>query len=116
MSALSRFALGALLFASLAGCAAMADDMRRMEAAFGEARYEDVRVWLNDLEPSVPEMSRKLRTRYYYVAGVTAARLGDAPVARHYLVLCREEAALEGFGLAEEQQRNLSLTLRELRE
>ena len=112
-------ALGTARFGGLfwlTGCAALSDDMKRVDVAFSEARYEDVRVWLRDLAPSVPEMSRKLRTRYYYIAGVTAARLGDAPQARHYLVLCREEAALEGFGLSEEQQRNLALTLRELRE
>jgi len=109
----------ALLLASpvaVGACAALSNDMARVDTAFSEARYEDVRVWLRELEPSVSEMSRKLRTRYYYMAGVTAARLGDAPEARHYLVLCREEAALEGFGLSEEQQRNLALTLRELRE
>jgi hypothetical protein len=98
----------------LSACAALSDDMKRVENAFTEARYEDVRVWLNDLEPKVPEMSRKLRTQYYYIAGITSARLGDGASAHHYLVLCREEAAIEGFGLTEERQRNLALTLREL--
>ena len=110
---LRLLAIGCLL---VSACAPLADDMKRAEAAFQEARYEDVSVWLRDLEPSVSDMSRKLRSRYYYMAGVTAARLGDASRARHYLVLCREEAALEGFGLSEDQQRNLVLTLRELRE
>lgn len=90
--------------------------MKRVESAFGEARYEDVRVWLAELEPSVPDMSRKLRTQYYYVAGITSARLGDNARARHYLVLCREEAAIEGFGLTEERQKNLALTLSEVEE
>jgi hypothetical protein len=105
-----------LLLACLlvSACAALSDDMKRVESAFTEARYEDVRVWLKDLEPSVPDMSRKLRTQYYYVAGITSARLGDNASARHYLVLCREEAATEGFGLTEERQRNLALTLREV--
>lgn len=98
----------------LAACAALSDDMNRVETAFSEARYEDVRVWLKDLEPSVPDMSRKLRTQYYYIAGITSARLGDKADARHYLALCREEAAIEGFGLTEERQRNLALTLREV--
>jgi hypothetical protein len=103
-----------LLCLSFAACAALSDDMKRVETAFSEARYEDVRVWLKDLEPSVPDMSRKLRTQYYYVAGITSARLGDKANARHYLALCREEAAIEGFGLTEERQRNLALTLREV--
>jgi hypothetical protein len=103
-----------LLCLSLVACAALSDDMKRVETAFSEARYEDVRVWLKDLEPSVPDMSRKLRTQYYYVAGITSARLGDNANARHYLALCREEASTEGFGLSEERQRNLALTLREV--
>lgn len=98
----------------LGACAALSDDMKRVESAFSEARYEDVRVWLTDLEPKVPDMSRKLRTQYYYIAGITSARLGDGAGARHYLALCREEAAIEGFGLTEERQRNLALTLREV--
>jgi hypothetical protein len=109
-----RLALYFLSCLCLSACAALSDDMKRVETAFSEARYEDVRVWLKDLEPSVPDMSRKLRTQYYYVAGITAARLGDKSDARHYLVLCREEAAIEGFGLTEERQRNLALTLREV--
>ncbi len=100
----------------LLACAALSDDMKRVESAFSEARYEDVRVWLKDLEPKLPEMSRRLRTQYYYIAGITSARLGDKPNARHYLALCREEAAIEGFGLTEERQRNLALTLREIDE
>lgn len=98
----------------LGACSGLSDDMKRVQSAFDEARYEDVEVWLRDLSTSLPVMSRKLRARYYYIAGITAARLDQPARARHYLVLCREEAALDGFGLTEAQQRNMQLTLREL--
>jgi hypothetical protein len=106
------FAIVSCLLA--AGCATMSEDMRRTEAAFSEARYEEVRVWLDELLPSVPDMSRRLRTEYYYMAGVTAARLGDSSRARHFLALCREETGPEGFALSAERLRNLQLTLAEL--
>lgn len=108
----SSLLLAILLAAS--ACAGLTEDMRRTETAFSEARYEDVLVWLAELEPSLPDMSRRQRTLYYYVAGVTASRLDDRARARHYLTLCREEAGVEGFALSEERQRNLKLTLREL--
>jgi len=98
----------------LFGCAALRDDLRRAEAAFGEARYENAQVWLSDLEPSVPEMDRELRARFYYLSGMTAFRTGDAKRARHYLALCREEAGEVGVGLKPEWRTNLSTALFEL--
>ena len=47
-------------------------------------------------------------------AAVTAERLGDRVSARHYLLLCREEAQREGNGLSDDRRRNLALTLAEL--
>ena len=98
----------------LCACSALRDDLRHAESAFVEARYEDVRVWLNDLEPNLADLPRPLRARYYYIAGVTAERLGDRVSARHYLLLCREEAQREGNGLSDDRRRNLALTLAEL--
>lgn len=96
------------------GCAALRDDLRRAEAAFGEARYENAQVWLNDLEPSVPEMDRELRARFYYLAGMTAFRMGQRDKARHYLALSREEAGDVGVGLTPEWRATLASTLNEL--
>lgn len=96
------------------GCAALRDDLRRAEQAFGEARYENAQTWLTDLEPSVPEMDRELRSRFYYLAGMTAFRTGDRGAARHYLVLCREEASDAGVGLRPDWRTNLAEALREL--
>jgi hypothetical protein len=107
-------ASGALLCFCLCACSGLRDDLRRAEAAFVEARYEDVSAWLADLEPNVTDLPRPLRARYYYMAGVTAERLGDRANARHYLLLCREEAQREGNGLSDDRRRNLALTLAEL--
>jgi hypothetical protein len=96
------------------GCAALRDDLRHAEQAFSEARYENAQVWLSDLEPSVPDMDRELRSRFYYLAGMTAFRTGERTRARHYLALCREEAGEAGVGLTPDWRTNLSATLLEL--
>jgi hypothetical protein len=109
-----RVALSLLCSFALCACSTLRDDLRRAEAAFVEARYEDTSAWLADLEPSVADLPRPLRARYYYMAGVTAERRGDRSRARHYLLLCREEAQREGNGLSDDRRRNLALTLAEL--
>ncbi len=98
----------------LSACAALRDDLRRAEAAFEEARYEDVEVWLADLSPSVPEMDRPSRARFFYLRGISAFRLGDIAHARHYLALCREEAQEEGVGLRSEWRANLEKVLADI--
>ena len=115
---LSRTRFGSLaltfLCVGVAACAPHNEDLRRAERAFLDARYEEVNVWLLDLRPSVPDLSRLQRARYYYMAGVTAVRLGDRDRARHYLRLCREEVAYPDSALSDERMRNLKLTLQEL--
>jgi len=98
----------------LPACAALRDDLRRAEAAFDEARYEDVEVWLADLSPSVPEMDRPSRARFYYLRGISAFRLGDTSHARHYLALCREEAEEQGVGLRGDWRVTLAKVLSEI--
>ncbi len=96
------------------GCAALRDDMRRAETAFDEARYEQVDVWLTDLEPHVAEMDKPTRARFYFLRGTTAHRLGQAREARHYLALSREEATKDGLGLRTEWRITLDKLLAEL--
>jgi hypothetical protein len=69
-------------FVVLSACAALRDDMRRAETSFEAARYEDVLVWLDDLEPHVAEMDQTMRARFYYLRGITAFRLGRRSEAR----------------------------------
>ncbi len=104
----------ALFCAALLSCAALRDDLRRAEQAFGQARYENAQVWLTDLEPSVPQMDKELRARFYYLYGMTAFRTGDKVRARHYLALCRAEAGDTGLGLTPDWRTNLVTTLSEL--
>jgi len=103
-----------LLAVLFLGCAALRDDLRHAEQAFSEARYENAQTWLTDLEPSIPEMDRELRSRFYYLSGMTAFRTGERARARHYLALCREEAGDAGVGLTPDWRTNLAVTLREL--
>jgi hypothetical protein len=100
--------------AALLSCAALRDDMRRAEGAFEQARYEDVMVWLDDLEPSVADMDQPMRARFYYLRGLTAYRLGDRAAARHNLALCREEAGPRMASLPTDWRSNLETALREM--
>lgn len=110
-----RAAIALPLIALLAvGCTGLGDDLRRAEQAFSEARYEDVEEWLGDLEPSVGKMSTPLRARYYYLAGMSAYRIGDRAEARHALALCREELALSEEKLPPAWNHNLESALGEL--
>jgi hypothetical protein len=100
----------------LVSCTTHADDLRRAQRAFTAARYEDVEVWLFDLEPEVGRMELAERARYYYLAGMSAYRMGHRARARHALALCREESLRLGEGLPEQWRRNLDVALAELDE
>lgn len=106
--------LWVVLFSVGSACTSLGDDVRRAEQAFSEARYEDVEEWLSDLEPSLGKMSTPLRARYYYLAGMSAYRIGQRPEARHALALCREELATSPDALSPAWQHNLQTALDEL--
>ena len=106
--------LAALLLGSaltLAGCTSLSDDLTRAQTAFTEARYEDVQVWLADLEPSLPKFDALDRARYYYLAGMSAHRIGEHARARHALWLCREELASAHVELPPAWMHNLQTAL-----
>jgi hypothetical protein len=106
---------GALLIAVwLAGCTSLGDDVRRAERAFGEARYEDVQVWLADLAPSLGDMPAPMRARYYYLDGMSAFRIGQRARARHALALCREELTASDQDFPAAWRQNLEQALAEL--
>lgn len=99
----------------LAGCTTRGDDLRRAQRAFKAARYEDVEVWLFDLEPEVGRMELEERARYYYLAGMSAYRMGHRARARHALALCREESMrLSDEALPEQWRHNMNVALAEL--
>lgn len=104
----------ALAIAALLACTTARDDLRRAEAAFAEARYEDVEAWTRELAPELPRMNPSLRARYYYLSGMSAFRMHKPVPARHALALCREELALSQVQLPETWTRNLRAALSEL--
>lgn len=93
------------------GCTRLSDDLSRAETAFHAARYEDVQVWLTDLEPSLPKLDANDRARFYYLAGMSAHRIGDHARARHALLLCREELEASHQQLPAAWMQNLTSTL-----
>lgn len=98
----------------LLACTPVRDDLRRAEAAFSEARYEDVEAWAAALEPDLAAMSAAERARYYYLAGMSAFRMGKRAQARHALALCREEADASKVPLPDTWSRNLQNALSRL--
>jgi len=103
-----------VLVGQASACTGLGDDLRRAEQAFSEARYEDVEEWLSDLEPNLGKMSTPLRARYYYLAGMSAYRIGQRAQARHNLALCREELAMSAEKLPESWMHNLESALADL--
>lgn len=96
------------------GCAALSEDLRRAEATYERAEYENALVWLEDLERQVPDMDPELRARFYYLRGMTAYRLGQRTDALYYLALAREVAGERGVGLRDAWRSTLEGTLEEL--
>ena len=96
------------------GCTSMAGDLLRAERAFTGARYEEAELWLDELSGSVARMQTAERARYYYLAGMSAHRIGKRVPARHALALCREELQRVPGALPESWRRNLVLALSEL--
>src|SRR5688572_2449533 len=110
-SALS-IALSAAL--SAPGCAAVADEMRRAEASYEQARYQNTLIWLTDLEDDAPGMDQEMRARYFYLRGMTEYRLGHRQDALHYLAVAREISGDQGAGLRPEWRQIMDTTLTEL--
>ena len=113
----SGLTLSAVLVVNAAvalGCAALRDDLRRAQADYEEARYEDALVWLRDLEDDAPAMDLETRGRYFYLRGMTEYRLGHRADALHYLAVAREVTGDQGAGLRPEWRQIMERTLAEL--
>ena len=114
MKPLIRIMAVGLLMALFAGCAAVADDLRRAERSYDEARFEDSLVWLTDLERDAPAMNQEMRARYYYLRGMTEYRLEHRANALHYLAIAREIVGERGRGLRPERRHIMERALAEL--
>lgn len=104
--------LCALLFG--AGCGGLRDDLRRAEAAYRDARYEDAEVWTDALARDVMQLAPPDRATFWFVAGMTHLRLGDVSHARHELALCAAQLELSPGALPKSSEALLGRTLREL--
>jgi hypothetical protein len=108
-----RVVLGAAL--AVVGCGGLRDDLRRAETAYGDARYEDAQVWTDALARDVLRLAPPDRATFWFVAGMTHLRIGDAIRARHELALCAAQLELSPGALAKSSEELLWRTLRELR-
>lgn len=106
--------IAVVLLTLTSGCAQLSDEMRTIETGYQEARYEDVIVWLDDIEHDVPHLEPAERARFYYLRGMSAHRLGQHDDALYYLALAREVAGEEGRGLRDPWKIQLRDTLAEL--
>jgi len=95
-----RVGIGALLLASSWGCASTQGDLERATFHYEEARYESALAWLAELEAELPRMTPAERSKFLYLRGMSAYRLGQRDDAVHYLALARESVALDTTSLS----------------
>jgi hypothetical protein len=101
--------------ASAVGCATLSNDLVQAESAYEEAKYDEAEVWLADIGSDVAKLDREHRTRFYYVRGMTAYRLGRRDDALHFLALAREEAGgVQSSHMSQEKRQIMDRTLAEL--
>lgn len=108
----SLLALG--LVVGLSACASLRDDMSRAEAAYDASDYETSQVWLTDLETQAHDMDLTMQSRFYYLRGMTAYRLGKRNDALHFLALAREVAGPRNEGLRPEWTQQMTRALTDL--
>jgi hypothetical protein len=82
----SLFVVTCLLLVTSA-CTTAASELRASQALYKDARYEECQHYLEALEVEVEAMNDRDLTRFYYLRGMTAFRLGQADDALHYLAL-----------------------------
>ena len=87
--AVSALAVAALL-AWASACTTARSDLHTAQVLYKDARYEEAQLWLSQLETQLSEMGPTERTRFHYLRGMTAFRLGQREDALHYLVLADE--------------------------
>ena len=86
------------------GCVTVGDELRRAQTLYDDARYEETLAWLAALEPELRGMERPDRTRFYYLRGMAAFRLGQRTRAAHDLTLAAELVARDRHVLGPERR------------
>lgn len=98
----------------LLGCGRLEEHVRHADDAYRAARYDDAEVWLERVEIDVGSLDDAAQTRFYFVRGMSAYRLGRRDEALHYLSLCRAQAALVPNSLPADDVPVLDRALEEL--
>ena len=95
-------------------CTTAASELRSSQALYKDARYEECQRYLEALELEAPSMNDGDLTRFYYLRGMTAIRLGQADDALHYLALAAALADEDRSRLPESWLPILRRTLEQL--
>jgi uncharacterized protein YceK len=96
------------------GCSSVATELRKAELLYKDARYEEAQQWLGELQGQAAEMPKVELSRFYYLRGMTAFRLGQDEDALHYLALANQLSKLSPQHLPEGWRLLMGRTLQEL--
>jgi hypothetical protein len=113
-SKLVSAALAVVSLGSLVGCTSVASELRTAQLLYKDARYEEAQVWLGELQAEVSSMPPPELTRFCYLRGMTAFRLGQREDALHYLVLTDQLNAEDPSRLPEGWRPVMERTLQEI--
>jgi len=102
------------LLCATSACTSVASDLRTAQTLYKDARYEDAQHWLSELERETASMPKPELTRFYYLRGMTAFRLGQREDALHFLALADALCAEDGTRLPAEWQTVMERTLQEV--
>ena len=106
-----------LLAILTSGCvSSLRDELMQAQAEYNSARYENALVWLESVGWHEARMDERQRLRYLYLRGMSCFRLDRPEDARHYLALARESRKYSGVGMPDTWRRNMTRSLRILRE
>lgn len=114
------FSLGFVLSLATAfgsfGCQSYSSQLVRAQAYYQDSRYEEALAVFRHLGPNAGELEPRQMVRYYYLRGMTDARLGYKDHARYWLALADVSLAKAESGLTPEEADRMKTTLGELNE
>ncbi len=98
----------------LAACGTLGDDLRRAQANYDEARYENASVWLDVITDQEGRLNEAQRARFYFLRGMTAYRLDQRDEAFYFLRLTQAAAGENATGLTGPQTEAMRRALTDL--
>ena len=97
-----------------AGCGRLEEHVRHADEAYRNARYGDAEEWLERVEIDVGELPIATQSRFYFVRGMSAYRLGHRDEALYYLNIGKQTALQDSGALPPADAEVLQRTLAEL--